>query len=871
MGVSAVTQKVLQFLASEAMVETFGEWLRRQRTHRHLTREEFSNRVGCSVSTLRKIEDDERRPSAQIAELIANTLDVPPSDRETFLRVARGEWGTNRLSPVSNLTQHPSISHPETVSRQTNLPILPTPLIGRHRELAELMQLLREPQCRMLTCVGPGGMGKTRLAIETAIQLQNEFADGTFFVPLASVNSGAFIIPMIADSIGFTFQSGVSTDPKDQLRNYLKAKRLLLLVDNLEHLLKESEIEWFGELIASAPATKIIFTSREPLNLQHEWVFEVHGLAVPEILQTNDDLQDTSIELFLQRARRAHVGFHASPQDYSIIVRICKLVDGMPLGIELAASWVRALTCAEIEKELQQNLDFLSQSSRDLPARHRSMRAVFDHSWDLLPAEEQRALAYLSVFRGGFGREAAGRAADASLNTLSALVSKSLVQRLDSGRYDLHELIRQFASVKLQAGANAYADARDKHSVFFLNFLSERENVLRSHAQPEVLRELRQEIGNIRIAWQRILQQKRFSLIERAIQCLWVFYDIAGWFDESAEMAEQTIQALEQSTNSTPSTVLGAILAWQGFAFFRKGKYQRASDSFLRGLSLLRQAPLDINLPQILIMSAIVTYRMGDIETADRQSAEALALAQKIDNAWLASWGFCLRGIIVNIQGDHERAYELLSEGLNGYRKVGDPRLTAYALNFISPVAIALGYQKEAQSFLEESLAIGKQLDDKWGTATAYCNLGLAAQARKEYADAQDQIQQGLRIFRELGAQGYIAEFMTHLGNINLEVEDFVGAGQIFKEAIRVATEVQSLPVALNALLGLARAEMHKDKPRALEILFIVSGHAATTPETQVRAQTLSSEIRKHLSASQVETIRKRTSSRSLDEFVMGL
>lgn len=852
-------------------METFGEWLHRQRTNRHLTREEFAMRVGCSVSTLRKIENDERRPSTQIAELIANTLDVPSADRHTFLRVARRELGTNRLPLALNLNQPPGISHAVSTSLQTNLPIPATPLIGRHRELAELTGLLREPSCRMLTCVGPGGMGKTRLAIETAAQLQNDFADGTFFIPLASVNSGSFVIPMIADSIGFAFQSGVPTDPKDQLFNYLKEKQLLLLVDNLEHLLKEREIEWFAELIEFAPEIKIILTSREPLNLQNEWVFEVHGLAIPEMLQNRDGLQDTSVELFLQRARRANVSFNATSNDYSAIVRICHLVDGMPLGIELAAAWVRTLTCEEIEKEIQRSLDFLSLASRDLPFRHRSMRAVFNHSWDLLPEEEKQTLAYLSVFHGGFGREAVEQVAGASLKTLSALVSKSLVQRLDAGRYDLHELIRQFAFAKLREDANTYSDARNKHSLFFLTLVNKRENVLKSDAQLEVLRELRREIGNIRIAWHTALEQKHFSLIEPAIQCLWVFYDITGWFDESTEMAEYTIEALEQSTYSAETTALGAMLAWKGFALFRKGQYQQASDSYLHGLSLLRQVPLDINLPQILIMSAIVMYRMGDLETADRQSAEALALAQKINNSWLASWGFCLRGIIVNIQGDHAHAYELLSAGLSGYRKAGDPRLTAYALNFIGPVAIALGYQKEAQSFLEESLAIGKQLDDKWGTATAYCNLGVAAQARKDYAEAQNQIQQGLQIFRELGARGYLAEFMTHLGNISLDLKDFSTAAEIFKEATHLAIDIPSLPVALDALVGLAQAETQTNKAKALEMLVMVSNHAATIPETQARAQILMSEIQNHLSSSQIENVRKQFLSTSLEEFVTGL
>ena len=365
-------------------METFGEWLRRQRQQLKLTREQLAERVGCSVALLRKIEDGERRPSTQVAELLANSLSVPPAERATFVKVARGELSMLRLPETQTETSALAPSEP-----RINLPVLPTPLIGRQREVGELRDLLSHSDCRLLTLVGPGGIGKTRLAIEAASQVQGGFAHGVYFVPLAPVDTARYIVPVLADAVGFAFSSASAADPKAQLFSYLKEKQALLLLDNLEQLLAEPGIELLADLLVAAPRVTLLATSRESLGLQGEWVFEVQGLPIPDADGAEQHTPDTSAELFLQRARRVRVGFTAGPDDFPAIVRICQLVDGMPLGIELAAAWVRTLSCNEIAREIERGLDFLSVSARDLPARHRSMRADFDPSWQLLSEEEQ--------------------------------------------------------------------------------------------------------------------------------------------------------------------------------------------------------------------------------------------------------------------------------------------------------------------------------------------------------------------------------------------------------------------------------------------------------------------------------------------------
>src|SRR5512135_1763447 len=511
-------------------METFGEWLRQQRSLRRLTREEFASRVGCSVSALQKIEYGERRPSAQIAELMANCLDIPPGERSTFVRVARGELRVDRLSPESKPVTRTNITAPKT-----NLPVIPTPLIGRGREVAELSQLLRDPQCRLLTLVGPGGIGKTRLAIETASNLQDAFADGVHFVPLASANSARFIVPAIADSVGFAFHHASHADPKTQLFDYLKEKQALLLADNLEQLLTEPDIELLAELLAHAPRVKLLVTSRESLGLQDEWVFEVQGLPVPESIDAEASAQNTSVELFLQRARRAYVGYNATPEDYPAIVRICQLVDGNPLGLELAAAWVRTLSCDEIAQEIERGMDFLSVSARDLPARHRSMRAVFDHSWKLLSEEEQGVLLRLSVFQGGFRREAAEVVAEATLSVLSTLVTKSLIRRSGAGRYDLHELIRQFAAEQFAERPEEQTATQARHGGYYLTFFSQADGRLRSSAQRETLAELTAEMDNFRSAWDWAVTHGEFTLIEQSMRTFFMLYDGRGWFQEGID------------------------------------------------------------------------------------------------------------------------------------------------------------------------------------------------------------------------------------------------------------------------------------------------------------------------------------------------
>ena len=427
------------------METSFGDWIRRRRKALDLTQKELAQRVGCSPSAIIKIEADERRPSRQIAGLLAQHLEIPPEQRSLFIKVARQEKGYSSLPDVPTLSK---VGEAWAFKpHRSNLPVIPTLFVGRENEVDIVSSLLLDPSCRLLTLTGPGGVGKTRLAVEVARKLEDRFKDGVFFLSMATVDLPEAIIPALADVLGLVFSG--PADPKLQVINMLHHKDMLLVFDNMEHLVSGSGI--LGEILDHASNVKLLLTSREQVHLQWEWVFDVQGLPIPVEATALDLNTNSAATLFLQRARQVSRNFHLSSEEASALVRVCKAVDGLPLAIELAASWVRVMSVNEIALELEQNMDLLETSMRDIPDRHRSIRMVFDHSWKLLNSEERLVLMKLSVFSGAFTRQAAHSVADASIYLLSSLVSKSLLRyNNQEDRYDLHELTRLYANAHLR-------------------------------------------------------------------------------------------------------------------------------------------------------------------------------------------------------------------------------------------------------------------------------------------------------------------------------------------------------------------------------------------------------------------------------------
>lgn len=412
----------------------FGSWLKDRRKALDLTQAELAREVGCAVVTVKKIENSAQRPSKQMAERLAQVLAIPPSEYAAFVNFARGL----AVTPPAVL-----LAENEVASR-IQLPSPVTPFVGRNDELYQLNKLLNDPACRLITLVGLGGIGKTRLAVEAAYKQNSNFTYGVHFVSLALVNSPDMLLFAIGNVMEFSFD-GQQT-PIVQLTNYLRDKSLLLLLDSFEHLLEA--VPLVGELLAGVPHLKLLITSRERLNLQGEWALPIEGMEYP--LNTDSDHLEmySAIQLFIESAQRAKLGFSFN-SNAGDILRICKLVEGIPLAIELAAAWVRLLPCSDIVNRLEMGLDLLASPVRNGHERHHSLRTVFDQSWNLLSSEEQTALAKLSVLRSSFDLETADEVGEASLPVVASLADKSLLRADGMGHYELHELLRQYANDQL--------------------------------------------------------------------------------------------------------------------------------------------------------------------------------------------------------------------------------------------------------------------------------------------------------------------------------------------------------------------------------------------------------------------------------------
>ena len=670
---------------------SFGEWLKQRRKTLDLTQEELAERAGCSIFALRKIETGERRPSKQLAGLLAAALEIPEEEKPTFIRVARGELTLERLR-TSGPGSKPASFSLQPVSH--HLPLPATALLGRDPELAAMERIFLEPQCRLLTLTGMGGIGKTRLALEFASRQRDGFPDGVHYVPLASINSPDLIVPAIAEALEFSFSG--PTDLQQQLFHHLAStisNPALLVLDNLEQLLVQSSAaaELVAEILQRFSKIKILCTSRERLNLHGEWTYELHGLSIPSC-EFVDELEEYSAPaLFIQRARQINAEFELTTPEKQALFQICRLVEGIPLALELAAAWVGMLSCKEIAQEIETSIGFLTTSTRDIPERHRSLKATFDHSWRLLSEAEQEVLSCLSVCRGGFDRSAANRIAGATLPLLSSLVSKSLVRRTEGGRYDLHEVIRQYALWQLNEDQTQSHAARDRHCEYFLNFVAHRERDLKSTAQQEAMRELTREMDNIRVAWVWGIERGKFELLAASVRCLGWMFEVGGLIREGIEQLELLIQALNAGPHDAYSKkALGAALVQQGLLNFRTGQFLRAMQLYNDGIFLLRSVEEPALLSDALIFSGTITHLNGDYLEAKELIEEGLACAHTAHDRWFAAYGVYNLGHVESLMGDYQKGYEQMNEGIRLWRELGDPHSISLGLNFLVETQIEL-------------------------------------------------------------------------------------------------------------------------------------------------------------------------------------
>ncbi len=730
----------------------FGEWLKRCRRALDLTQEELAGRASCSVYTLRKLEAGERRPSKLLAGLLAQSLEIPYKDQTTFVKVARGELGVARLRlPTPVEVADRSIDQVSSSAR-IHLPFQATPLVGRETELATLGKLMADPDCRLLTITGMGGIGKTRLAIELAFQQQALYPGGVYYVRLVSIDSADFIVPAIADVLGLSLSG--SLDPQEQLLKHLAVHArhaLLLVLDNLEHLLAPSDP---GDGKADAamllvellqiPNLKILVTSRERVCVQGEWSFELHGLPFP----TNDQISQlenySAAFLFIQRARQVRADFEVLPDEWPCLAKICQMVEGTPLAIELAAAWAGVLSIGGIAQEIASNLDFLKTSMRDVSERHRSLRAVFDHSWKLLSEDERRAVRQLSVFRGGFTRESAEAVAGASLNMLDALARRSVVQRIAEHRYGLHAMMRQYGAEKLSIKGEVDAVCA-RHLKFFSSFAEARDPSFHGVQNPYWAERLDGELDNFRAALTWAVEHD----IERALQlgCALSMFWMGRRPREGHDWLLKSIRVAECSSRPISPAIRARVLyclASLDPSFALARNWVQESLALARGLADRHTEA------GALAVLADIELLERDYTAASMLYEESLNLYKDIDDRYgnvyvLLGYGSCLR-----FQCDYERSSQVCEAALEIARGIGQPELMGLAMNQLAILETRQANYERAGELIDQSVQLLRASLNKNYLVSALTSLGSLLAIRGNFASATTIFEEASDICQEI-------------------------------------------------------------------------------------------------------------------------
>jgi predicted ATPase/DNA-binding SARP family transcriptional activator/Tfp pilus assembly protein PilF len=739
-----------------------------------------------------------RRAYQSCVDVLVRELDVEPSPAtqaayEGYLRLpppASAVPVAATLAPVSSdRVTPPSPSAPVCTEERASLAVtrtraLPTPrtnFLGRKRELAELALRLADPHCRLLTIIGPGGVGKTRLALETAKGHQPVFADGVVFVPLAPLESVDQIVTALADALQLSCQS--TEAPFDQLLDFLHDKEMLLLLDNFEQLLDGAEL--LSTLLDEAAALKLLTTSRERLNLQEEWVFELGGLPLVSEQEAHGE-ENAAVALFLQSARRVRQEFTPSSADEMAIRQICQLVDGMPLGIELAATWVRLLSCAEIIAEIERSLDFLSTPLRNMPARHRNLRAVFDQSWALMSAQEQEIFRGLTPFRGGFTREAAAQVAGATLPVLSALVDKSLVQQIGNGRFGLHQLLRQYGEERL-AEAGETTAARNRHLHFFVAYVE--------GAEPTYVRD-------------------------------------PAWLAQVAAESENIWAALQWAATGG-DVEAGLRLAFSLHVYWEMRGYWRDEYAWLtRLLALPTDSPPTLFRVRLLTHAGKGALHLVDIETAIKYYKESLAMAHALQSP--PDIIMALIGV-GDSQQDAEAARTFYTEGLALSRTYKFPEGAARAVTCLGHLAFTIGDNTTATALYEEALAIQQTLGDRLAATGVLRNLGNCAFARQAYDQAMTIYEKCLHTYRTLGDKLGVLVSVNDLGNVASMQGDYEQAAQLYRESLTYACEVGSKSYIAWGLESLAQVAAQQNAYARSVYLFAGAEQLFKTTSTRLR------------------------------------
>ena len=733
-------------------------------------------------------------------EILAAEIGVEPAQKTRALR--------DQISAAE--TEQPDTANALPLLR--HFPRQFDQFVARETEITAVTRRILNPDCALLTLLGPGGIGKTRLSIQAARHLaarhaaifRASFPDGCYFVPLADAANRDQLITAVGESLAITFLP--AEPPEPQLLRCLAGQKALLLLDNFEQL--TGEAGFIADLINHAPQLKLIVTSREPLNLQAEWRLPVSGLAYTSKTTANSHNHSDAAQLFLQTARRTHPAFQPDKAEWRHIDRICQLTQGMPLAIQLAAAWTNAANCAAIAAEIERNLDFLAAKTQDILPRHRSVRAVFAHSWQSLSPMEQEKLAQTAVFAGSFDLSAAATVLEGSVPALSALLDKSLLQRDENGRYRLHPLLRQFAAEKLAALKEKACQTAGRHSAYYLNFIAAQKNSLLQAESNGNWLAAQREADNIRHAWEWAASHSRWTLLVRAAESVSLFYQLRGLFQEGETLLAKA--AASAQTNNQPLSILNILRVQQIRFLLEQQRFNETAQLAEKASQTCRQTGQEQELSAALADWGIACWRLNDYEQAAALLTESLALAEKQNDQRQMAYILHHLGNVTMTQGATNKTQHLLQRALALYEITGNQRGLANILNDFASLAMLNSDLEAAKTYYSRSVSLHKKLGNAPGLIMPAGNLGYLYLVSGDYEKAEEPFAEVTLLTQQYGLKAMYIWQCVNSGHLALMRENYAAAARHYQQALVSNT---SNTTKREALLGMAAVIAAVDTP----------------------------------------------------------
>lgn len=711
--------------------------------------------------------------------------------------------------------------------------------IGRQQEMGEISAILLHENCRLLTLQGPGGSGKTSLAVEVARQLASHFQDGMEIVYLQSIRTPDFLASTIADAIKAPL--GGQEAPAVQLIRYLQPRQMLLVLDNFEHVMAGADL--LADILAQTRAVKLLITSRETLNLRDEWLYPVDGMPFPTE-GTSDPESFDAVQLFGWYARRMRHNFSLTAEAEAV-ARIAHSVQGMPLALELASSWVKSLSCTQIANEIQQNADLLKSNLRDFPERHRSMRVVFDQSWQGLTEDEQQVFQRLSIFSGSFQLNAAQAITGASLPILSSLVDKSLLRREADGRYQVHELLRQYAYEKLEQSTAEVSRMRAAHSTYYGAFLHQLERDMKGGGQQAAIETIIPEIGNVHRAWLWAARAGHAVTLNQAMYSLANFYDFRGRYIDAIQLFEEAARGLDVPQAAAEQLQARAgVWVWLGWFHVRIGQFDQARDIAQQAVNFYIQHALShppgLGTDPLTILGTLAVYN-GDFDEAWRLAEEVVQRAETANDLHNQAMALQIMGNAALGKGDYQQAYDCAYHAYTLTKALGDDWYTGYVLYLLGNVSQKLDNINMAIAYYRESSRIRAQFDNLKAHALGLHQLGEAMMLQKDYEQAAHYFSETIALCRQINDLTGLVGNLGLLGAAWFHAQQYTRAAEAYSEALQTALDVDLTTFVLSDLNRIAQLLIEVGEPEhALQILSFIHDDPASPRHVQKAAvQTL--------------------------------